>query len=200
MKSGKLLLLLTCATALAMALGLAACGGGASSSAASSTASASSAAASSAAASSGAAPSAAASSAATSSAAASSAAASNASTDAALTAADLANVDIEIALDDFDSMFALAKDIQNGNATGKVVKIDGYVLNFAKGMSYSVVERNADNTEKQGTVFVIEGVDEDAYPSDGTHVILTGKVIADDSFSFNIHTLLEFVEVVEDAQ
>ena len=92
-------------------------------------------------------------------------------------------------------MQALAKDIQNGNATGKVVKIDGYVSNFAKGMSYNIVENNAAKSGSIGTTFEIEGADESAYPADGTHVILTGKVVSDGSMMFDIHTLPEFVEV-----
>ena len=116
---------------------------------------------------------------------------------AALTAADLASVDTQISLGDFEAMQTLSSDIQNGRATGKVVKIDGYVSNFAKGMSYSVTEPSADGTSKIGTVFNIEGAEESAYPSDGTHVILTGKVVADDALLFTIHTLPEFVQVVE---
>ena len=92
-------------------------------------------------------------------------------------------------------MSTLSKDIQNGRATGQVVKIDGYVSNFAKGMSYNIVENNADKTGNIGTTFVIEGAAEDAYPSDATHVIITGKVVQD-GYSFTIHTLPDFVQVV----
>ena len=92
-------------------------------------------------------------------------------------------------------MSTLSTDIQNGRATGQVIKIDGYVSNFAKGMSYNIVENNADKTGNIGTTFVIEGAAEDAYPSDATHVIITGKVVQD-GYSFTIHTLPEFVQVV----
>ena len=192
-KTRKTLLVMTIVVAFATALGLAACGGSSGSSSAASASGSESASASAASASAAAEASLASSTASAASASSSSAA----GADATLTADDLANVDIEIALDDFDAMYALSKDIQNGRATGKVVKIDGYVLNFAKGMSYNIVEKSADGKERHGTVFVIEGVEEDVYPSDGTHVILTGKVVANDSLSFNIHTLPEFVEVVE---
>lgn len=171
------------AAAMVMALGLAACNGSSSSEAPGS-ASASAASASAA--------SEAASSAAASSESAS-ASASSASASGELTAADLANVDIEIALDDYDAMAALSKDIQNGKATGKVVKVDGYVSNFAKGMSYSIVENNANKSGSIGTNFVIEGVEEDAYPADGTHIVIVGKVVQD-GYSFIIHTLPEFIE------
>ena len=94
-------------------------------------------------------------------------------------------------------MFALSKQIQNGEATGKVVKIDGEVINFAKGMSYAIGEKSASGKERHGTNFIIEGVGEEAYPGDTTHVIITGKVTADNAYTFTIHTLPEFVEVVE---
>ena len=183
MKS-KALVLMAVAAAMGMALGLAACGGSSSSSAAASSASAS--------ASSASASSASASSASSASASSS---ASSASAGATLSAADLATVDVEVSLDDYDAMSALSKDIQNGRATGQVVKIDGYVSNFAKGMSYNIVENNADKTGNIGTTFVIEGAAEDAYPSDATHVIITGKVVQD-GYSFTIHTMSDFVQVV----
>ncbi|MBQ9043920.1 MAG: hypothetical protein IJ111_14045 [Eggerthellaceae bacterium] len=186
MKS-KALTLMTVAAAMVMALGLAACGGSSSSSAAASSASASSASASA---------SSEAASSESASAASAEASASSASADATLTGADLASVGIEVALDDYDAMSALASDIQNGRATGQVVKIDGYVSNFAKGMSYSIVENNADKSGNIGTNFVIEGAEEEAYPVDGTHIIITGKVVQD-GYSFTIHTLPEFIEVVE---
>lgn len=187
MKS-KALTLMAVAAAMVMALGLAACGGSSSSSAAASSASASASSAS-----------ASASSEAASSESASASAdasASSASADAELSAADLATVDVEIALDDYDAMSALATDIQNGRATGQVVKIDGFVSNFAKGMSYNIVENNAEKSGNIGTTFVIEGAEEEAYPADGTHIVITGKVVPD-GYAFNIHTLPEFVEVVE---
>lgn len=122
-----------------------------------------------------------------------------ATTDGALTAADLASVDVTVALDDFDAMRTLADDIQEfRDMEGKVVQIDGYVSNFAKGMSYSIVENDPSGKGNVGTVFVIEGVEEDAYPSDGTHVLLTGKVGRNDTGTFLIiHTLPEFVVVQE---
>ena len=113
-----------------------------------------------------------------------------------VSADDLKNVDETIAYGDFDAMKALSKAIQNGEKTGKVVKIDGIISH--PGMSYSIAEQSADGTTKIGTIFTIEdGTDAD-YPADGAHVILTGIVRADDSgVIFTIKTLKNFVEVQE---
>lgn len=200
----KKLVIALCAAVLAM--GLAACGSSAaSSSAASSASSASASAASESAAS--AASSESASAAAASAEAASSEASSESSLEAALEAneraaegalipEDLANVDITIKYGDFDGMVALADDIKNYRADDKVVQIDGEVLHFAEGMSYNIVEPSADGKERRGTSFVIQGAEESAYPSDGTHIKITGKV-TEDGLSRHILTLPEFVEVVE---
>ena len=105
---------------------------------------------------------------------------------------------VAIALGDFEGMGTLAKDIQEFRNEGAIVQIDGYVSNFGKGMSYNIVEKNEDGSQSVGTTFVIEGVDEDAYPADGTHVQLTGKVAHSDTKSFLIiRTLPEFVVVQE---
>ena len=204
----KKLVIALCAAVLAM--GLAACGSSAaSSSAASAASSASSASASAASAVSSASASAtsAASTASASAEAASSGASSESSLDAAFEAnehaaedtlipEDLANVDITIEYGDFDGMVALAKDIQNFKADDKVVQIDGEVLHFAEGMSYNIVEPSADGKERRGTSFIIQGAEESAYPADGTHIKITGKV-AEDGLSRHILTLPEFVEVIE---
>ena len=114
-----------------------------------------------------------------------------------LTAADLANVDETIAYGDFDAMQTLSKSIQNGEKTGKVVKIDGLVSK--PGTTYSIVQENEGGTKKIGTKFVIEGADTSAYPKDGAHVVITGKVIEDPNtaLSFYIETISEKVEVKE---
>ncbi len=114
-----------------------------------------------------------------------------------VTAADLANVDSTVAFGDYEAMEKLSKDIQNGIMTGKVVQVDGQVINFAKGMSYSVGQKNAETGSRIGTVFIIVGAEEDAYPSDTQHVKVTGKIVQD-GLSFMIYTLPEFVEVVEE--
>lgn len=124
----------------------------------------------------------------------------NGAPEVTLTPADLENVDLEVEFGDYDGMQALSKDIQNGRVTDEVVKIDGYVSNFAKGMAFNIAERSLDGTELVGTTFVIEGVEEEDYPADETHVILTGKVVDDSGILFTIHTLPEFIEVVPDAE
>lgn len=104
---------------------------------------------------------------------------------------ELKNVDVEIEYGDYDAMEELSKDIQNGLATGKVVKIDGIVshpLSF-----YSVVELNESGTNSIGTRFVIEG--ETGYPEDEDHVVITGKVIELEPLIFVIRTTKDFVEV-----
>ena len=106
----------------------------------------------------------------------------------ALTAADLANPTKTVAYGDFEAM----------QTTGEVVSIEGEVINFAKGMSYSIGEKDPNAGSRVGTTFVIVGAEEDAYPKDTTHVKFTGKVFFDeDAFSFKLYTLPEYVEVVE---
>ena len=106
---------------------------------------------------------------------------------------ELTNVDVEIEYGDYDAMKELASDIQNGRATGKVVKIDGLVshpMSF-----YSVVEPNEDETSTIGTRFVIE--DETGYPEDEDHIIITGKVIELESLVYVIKTTSDFIEIQE---
>ena len=111
-----------------------------------------------------------------------------------ITASDLAKVDETIEFGDFEGMEKLSKDIQNGFATGKVVKIRGLVSNFGKGMSYNIVQEKDNN--KVGTTFVIEGASEDAYPIDGTQISLVGIVVAEpNGLVYTIHTLPEFIEI-----
>lgn len=176
---------LAAATALALSLGLVACGGGATSSATSQAASSSAATSTT-------------SADATATSATSGADATTQTAEAYVTADELTKPTITIALGDFEGMGALAKDIQEFRNEGAIVQIDGYVSNFGKGMSYNIVEKNEDGSQSVGTTFAIEGVDEDAYPADGTHVQLTGKVAHSDTKSFLIiRTLPEFVVVQE---
>ena len=117
----------------------------------------------------------------------------------AIDAAALSAVDVTVEYGDFEAMQALATDIQNGKAKGQVVQIDGTVSNFAKGMSYSIGEKDEAAGKTIGTTFKIVGVEEDDYPSDGTHVKITGKVAPDpeNGAAFYIYTLPDFVEVIE---
>jgi len=113
-----------------------------------------------------------------------------------ITPADLANVDIAIEYGDYDAMSELSANIQNARSEGSVVQVDGLVVSY--GTSYSIVEPNADNSKRIGTVFKIEGASDDAYPQDGQRVKITGIVGSDETgYTYFIKTLPEFVETVE---
>ncbi len=104
------------------------------------------------------------------------------------------NIDFTVKSGEYETMEELAKDIQNGEATGKVVRIDGYVSHPLS--SYSIVVPNADGTKKIGTQFVIEGDAE--YPADGEHIILVGKVVEISPAYYLIRTIPEMISVQED--
>lgn len=116
----------------------------------------------------------------------------DASQNAGLTAADLANVDIEIEYGDYDGMQTLSKSIQNGEMTGKVVKIDGVVMH--PGGSYSIGQVNESGSAKIGTQFDIVDAAAAYYPADKDRVVITGKVVEKESLYYMIETLQEFVE------
>ena len=108
-----------------------------------------------------------------------------------LSASDLENVDVTIEYGDYDGMYDLSKSIQNGEMVGQVVQIEGDVSHPMS--TYSIVQRNDEDSASIGTQFVIEGDAE--YPEDGAHVIITGKVIEQSPMYFVIQTLPEFIEV-----
>lgn len=110
-----------------------------------------------------------------------------------LKASDLKNVDVEIEYGDYDGMYTLSKSIQNGEMTGKVVKIEGKVSHPMS--TYSVVESNEGGTGSIGTQFIIEGDAE--YPNDKDRIVITGKVVENTPMYFVIKTLPEFIEVKE---
>lgn len=114
------------------------------------------------------------------------------SQDAGLTAADLAKVDVEIEYGDYDGMEKLSKSIQNGEMTGKVVKIDGIVMH--PGTSYSIGQANESGSAKIGTQFDIVDAAAAYYPADKDRVVITGKVIEKEPLYYMIETLQEFVE------
>ncbi|MBR0467455.1 hypothetical protein IJJ53_00880 [Candidatus Saccharibacteria bacterium] len=114
------------------------------------------------------------------------------SQDAGLTAADLAKVDVEIEYGDFDGMQELSKAIQNGEMTGKVVKIDGTVMH--PGTSYSIGQANEAGSSKIGTQFDIVDAAAAYYPADKDRVTITGKVVEKEPLYYMIETLREFVE------
>ena len=114
-----------------------------------------------------------------------------------ITAADLANVDIVIEYGDYDAMKELSANIQNARGEGSVVQVDGMVVNYGQGMSYSIVEQTADGSARIGTVFQIEGASDADYPQDGQRVKITGIVGSDETgYTYFIKTLPEFVEVI----
>ena len=114
-----------------------------------------------------------------------------------ITPADLANVDITIEYGDYDAMSDLSANIQNARAEGTVVQVDGIVVNYGAGMSYSIVEPAADGTKRIGTVFKILGAADSDYPKDGQRAKITGIVGSDETgYTYFIKTLPEFVEVV----
>ncbi len=118
---------------------------------------------------------------------------------AVVTADDLnKKADVTIAYGDYDAQEALSKAIQNGEMDGKVVKIEGKVSNFGKGMSYNIGQRRENGNAFIGTTFTIEDGKEDDYPEDGDHVVITGIVRADESgLVHTIKTLKAFVETKE---
>lgn len=108
-----------------------------------------------------------------------------------LKASELKYVDATVEYGDYDAMEKLAKDIQYGYMLGKVVKIDGIVSHSDS--FYRIVE-NSSYGASIGVRFIISGNDV-KYPSDGAHVVLTGKVIEAGSLNFIIRALPESVEV-----
>ena len=114
------------------------------------------------------------------------------SQDAGLTVANLAKVDVEIEYGDYDGMEKLSKSIQNGEMTGKVVKIDGVVMH--PGTSYSIGQANESGSAKIGTQFNIVDTAAAYYPADKDRVVITGKVVEKESLYYMIETLQEFVE------
>lgn len=108
--------------------------------------------------------------------------------------ADYSMVDEIIGFGDYGAMEIQAKSIQNGEMTGKIVQIDGIVSHPMS--KYSIVEED-ENGNGIGTEFVIEGVDEDGYPQDGDHIIITGEIIEKEPLYFVIKTTPEYVSILE---
>ena len=108
--------------------------------------------------------------------------------------ADYSMVDEVIGFGDYGAMEIQAKSIQNGEMTGKIVQIDGIVSHPMS--KYSIVEED-ENGNGIGTEFVIEGVDEDGYPQDGDHIIITGEIIEKEPLYFVIKTTPEYVSILE---
>ena len=108
---------------------------------------------------------------------------------------DFSTPDVTIAYEDFDAMSDLASSIQNGQAEGTIVSIDGVVMHPMT--SYSIGEPGDGRTI--GTQFIIVDADEADYPADGDHITLTGVVtiINEENHIFGIATMSSLVAAAE---
>ncbi len=93
---------------------------------------------------------------------------------------------VVVNFDDYDAMYALSKDIQNGAMDGQTVEIEGTSKKIGSG--YSIGQQK--ESEFIGTSYTYSA----EYPADGAHVKFTGTVVG----SGLIHTLeATAIEVVE---
>ena len=102
------------------------------------------------------------------------------------------SVDESIALGDYEGMQNLSKSIQNGEMVGKIVKINGLVSHPMS--TYSVVQANADGSQKIGTQFIIDGASDTDYPQDGDEIVITGEVVENGPMVFVIKTTKNNIE------
>ena len=102
------------------------------------------------------------------------------------------SVDESIALGDYEGMQKLSKSIQNGEMVGKIVKINGLVSHPMS--TYSVVQANADGSQKIGTQFIIDGASDTDYPQDGDEIVITGEVVENGPMVFVIKTTKNNIE------
>ena len=109
---------------------------------------------------------------------------------------DFSDINVTVEYGDYDGMYTLSKSIQNGEMLGQIVKIEGDVSHPMS--KYSIVEED-ENGSKIGTEFVIEGLDESEYPSDGARIVITGEVIEKEPLYYVIRTVPEYVEVIEES-
>ena len=107
---------------------------------------------------------------------------------------DLSEIDVSVGLGDYDVMYAQSKAIQNGEMTGRTIKIEGYVSHPMS--KYSIGEKD-ENGSFIGTEFIIEGIDEEDYPQDGDHVVLAGEIVEKEPLYYVIRTLPQYVEIIE---
>ena len=108
---------------------------------------------------------------------------------------DYSNPTIVIELGDFDGINQLASDLQNfAVEAGTVVKITGIVSRNTS--TPSIMEANADGTEKRGISMFLDNMDEADYPAEDTTVEAVGVVQAGDYF-MEFHVDAEHLKVVE---
>ncbi|MBR3115688.1 hypothetical protein IKF30_00445 [Candidatus Saccharibacteria bacterium] len=104
---------------------------------------------------------------------------------------DFSNIDVTVEYGDYDGMYLLSKDIQNGEMLGKVVRIEGIVSHPMS--KYSIVQEDGDGN-KIGTEFEIEGIDEGEYPEDADRVLITGEIVEKAPLYYIIRTKPAYVE------
>ncbi len=103
---------------------------------------------------------------------------------------DLSVIDTEVAYGDYAAMEALSKEIQNLQAEGKVVKIDG---DFEKlGSNWSIMEANGEGQSIGTTVKLLSG----DYPEGDCRAVVTG-VVVNDGLSAYITTTADNITIVE---
>lgn len=103
---------------------------------------------------------------------------------AANAAADLSKVDITIAEGDYAAMETFAKELQNVQNEGKVVKVTGINSRSNFGAKASVMVSDG-GSQKVGTTYIITGVDSiDGYPENDATIEITGVVTKDASGMF----------------
>ena len=107
-------------------------------------------------------------------------------------------VDQDIPFGSFEEMQDLSKSIQNGEITGQIVRIEGLVSHPMT--KYSIVQVSEDGSQKIGTEFEIEGLDESEYPEDGARVVITGEVVEKEPLYFVIRTNPQYVIAVDDVE
>lgn len=93
---------------------------------------------------------------------------------------------ITVAFEDFDAQEALSKSIQNMEATGKAVEIEG--ISRKIGTKYSIGQ--VKDGKFIGTDYTFDG----EYPAEDAHIILKGTVVQD---GFVCTITAESIETVE---
>ena len=111
------------------------------------------------------------------------------------TTADYSRIDEVVEYGDYEAMEDLSKRILNGEATGEVVQIKGYVAHPMS--TYSVMQKNASGSMSIGTQFIIKGADDADYPEDGETIVITGEVIEQSPLYFVIQTTPEYIQTIE---
>lgn len=110
---------------------------------------------------------------------------------------DFSHVDATVMFGDYDEMFKYSKSIQNGEMTGKSIKIEGIVSHPMS--MYSITQKDAEKGSI-GTVFEIVGASNEDYPQDGDRIVITGKVVEKSALNFIIRTEPRYVEIIERAE